>query len=316
MLSLKKSNLSAVVLLVVFTFCIALVPITFGQVETVKVLDYSYYIDFLGNLVLVGEVQNIGTTVLKNVDIAGRITSSDGSQAQWENRVLGLYLLPQQKAPFYLQFSRQSASYGSWFGITLLNVELVAYRASETTNYQYQNVKVTTHQGSANSDGEYWVNGELKNTGTQTASNITIVATYYNSTGTPVAFGGTNRISTLSPDETKTFKVGAFDLNQTEVSSDKKIYGYSLLVQVESPLNEGIAPTASSAPAGTSGPTDPDNESDMDTGNNLDSTNIVIIVAVIVIVVVVLLLFSKLKNTKLSSEKSKQSELKGKKHKR
>ncbi len=65
---MKKSNLSAVVLLVVFTFCIALVPITFGQVETVKVLDYSYYIDFLGNLVLVGEVQNIGTTVLKNVD--------------------------------------------------------------------------------------------------------------------------------------------------------------------------------------------------------------------------------------------------------
>ena len=97
---MKKGNLSAIALLVVFIFCIALVPITFGQVETVKVLDYSYYIDFLGNLILVGEVQNIGTTVLKDVDIAGRITSSDGSQAQWENRELGLYLLPQQKPQF------------------------------------------------------------------------------------------------------------------------------------------------------------------------------------------------------------------------
>lgn len=299
-----------------FTFSIALVPSTYGQVETVKVLNYSYYIDFLGNLVLVGEVQNIGTTVLKYVDIAGRITGSDGSQAQWENRVLGLYLLPQQKAPFYLQFSKQSASYGSWFGVDILNVELVAYRALEITNYQYQNVKVTTHQGSANSVGEYWVNGELKNIGTQTASNITIVATYYNSSGTTVAFGGTNRISTLSPNETKTFKVGAFDLNQTEVSSDKKIYGYSLLVQVESPLSEGTAPTASSAPAGTSGPTDSGSSSDSDTGNNLDVTNLVIIVAVIVIVVVVFLLFSKRKNTKLSSEKSKQSGFKDKKPKR
>ena len=313
---MKKGNLSAIVLLAVFAFCVALVPSTNGQVETVKVLNYSYYIDMLGNMVFVGEVQNIGTTVLNYVDIAGRITSSDGSQAQWENRVLGLYLLPQQKAPFYLQFSRQSSSYGSWFGVTILNVELVAYRAPETTKYQYQNVQVTTHQGSANSVGEYWVNGELKNAGAQTASNITIVATYYNSSGTTVAFGGTNRISTLSPNETKTFKVGAFDLNQTEVSSDKKIYGYSLLVQVESPLSEGTAPTVSSAPAGTSGPTDPSDASDTNTGNNLDTTNIVIIVAVIVIVVAVLLMFSKRKKTKLSSEKSKQSRLKDKKHKR
>ncbi len=312
---MKKGNLSAIALLVVFTFCIALVPITHGQVETVKVLNYSYYIDILGNLVLVGEVQNIGTTVLKYVDIAGRITSSDGSQAQWENRVLGLYLLPQQKAPFYLEFSRQSASYGSWFGVIILNVELVAYIAPETTKYQYQNVEVTTHQGSANSVGEYWVNGELKNTGTQTASNITIVATYYNSSGATVAFGYTNRISTLSPNEIKTFKVGAFDLNQTEVSSDKKIYGYSLLVQVESPLSEGIAPTASSAPVGTSGPIDSGNDMDTDTGNNLDATNIVIIVAVIVIVVVALILFSKRKKSKLSSETSIQR-VKDKKHKR
>ena len=194
---MKKSVLSVIVLLAVFTISITFVPSVKSQVESVEILDYSYYIDMFGNLIVVGEVQNVGTKVLNYVDIAGRITSSDGSQAQWENRVLGLYLLPQQKAPFYLQFSRQSASYGSWFGVNLLNVELIAYRAPETTKYQYQNVKVTTHQGSANSVGEYWVNGELKNTGTQTASNITIVATYYNSSGTPVAFGGTNRISTL-----------------------------------------------------------------------------------------------------------------------
>ena len=313
---MKKGVLSAIVLLAVFTFSIALIPSVQSQVETVKVLNYSYYIDMLGNLVLVGEVQNIGTKVLNYVDIAGRITGSDGSQAQWENRALGLYLLPGQKTPFYLQFSSQSSSYGSWFGVNIVNVELIAYKAPETTKYQYQNVIITTHQGSANSDGEYWVNGELKNIGTQTAGNITIVATYYNSSGIPIAFGGTNRISTLSPNETKTFKVGAFDLNQTEVSSDKKIYGYSLLVQVENPLSEGTAPTASSAPAGTSAPTDTYGASDTNAGNNLNATNIGIIVAVIVIVVAVLFLISKRKNKNVSSEKPKQSRLEDKKHKR
>jgi hypothetical protein len=300
---LKKSVLSVIVLLVVFTISITFVPSVKSQVESVEILDYSYYIDMFGNLIVVGEVQNIGTKVLSYVDIAGRITGSDGSQAQWENRVLGLYLLPQQKAPFYLQFSSQSTYFGSWFGIDIVNVELVAYKAPETTKYQYQNVIVTTHQGSANSVGEYWVNGELKNTGTQTAGNITIVATYYNSSGVPIAFGGTNRISTLSPNATKTFKVGAFDLNQTEVSLDKKISGYSLLVQAESPLSEGTVPTASSAPAGTSEPTNSASSS----GNDLNTTNIVIVVVVIAVAAVVLLLISKSRKKEASSKKPKQS---------
>ena len=300
--------MSAIVLLALFTFLIASVPSAHSQVDTVKVLNYSYYIDMLGNFVIVGEVQNIGTRVLNYTEVAGRVTGSDGTQAEWDNRVLGYYLLPGQKAPFYLQFSSQSTAYGSWYGMDIQNVELVPYKAPETTTYQYQDVIVKTHQGSSNSVGEYWVDGELENIGTQNAGGITIVATYYNSSGAPIALGYSSRISTLSPNEIRAFKVGAFDLNQTEVPSDKKIYGYSLLVQVETPLQEdGNAPTVSSAPVGTSVPDD-DLATPLDTSNNnLNTTNIVAIFVVIIVVVAVLLLISKRRNKAVASQKPKQS---------
>ncbi len=76
------------------------------------------------------------------------------------------------------------------------------------------------------------------------ATGISVVATFYNSEGTPIATGYTDPVANLVADSTTNFKVAAFDLNQTSVSPDKKIDGYNLLVQLKSPMLSGNAPVS------------------------------------------------------------------------
>jgi hypothetical protein len=49
--------------------------------------------------------------------------------------------------------------------------------------------------------------------------------------------------ASLSQSSVASFKVGAFDYNQTIVPSKQKIASYSLLVQVEKPLLSGTPPS-------------------------------------------------------------------------
>jgi len=38
-------------------------------------------------------------------------------------------------------------------------------------------------------EGEYWVSGSVQNTGTQTATKLRLIGTFYNASGTVVAAG-------------------------------------------------------------------------------------------------------------------------------
>jgi hypothetical protein len=70
--------------------------------------------------------------------------------------------------------------------------------------------------GSTTDDkGVFWVNGNIQNTGSQTASTITVFGTFYNSTGATVAVGYGSTVASLSSSGSASFKLGAFDLNQT-----------------------------------------------------------------------------------------------------
>ena len=120
--------------------------------------------------------------------------------------------------------------------------------ANATSSYQYPDLTITSSSASIGSTGDYngayLVNGVIKNTGSQTAQNITVVGTFYNATGSVVAVGYTNYLTpaTVAPSGTVSFQVGAFDLNQTQVSSGEKISSYSLLVQAQGPILQGTAP--------------------------------------------------------------------------
>jgi hypothetical protein len=299
---MKKTLTCLLILLVASALTLTIVPYASSQTSNVQILnDYTFYQDLNGNLVVIGEVQNVGSSVIGNVSLTGSI-STDLVTAQGNCFVWGDYLLPGQKAPFYMELFPQTAS-TSWTSVTKSDISLAVYAAPETSQYQYQGVQITSSQATPNATGEYWVTAQLQNNGTQTAQGVVVVATFFNSEGQACGSGYIKPISSIAPGETKTIRVPCWDLNQTIVASIQKITAYKLLVQVQSPLQTdsnfpvySIDPTpipaGTTAPTGTTGTTGVTN-GNQSTGND-QTTNIILVVAVtIALVAVVAILITK-----------------------
>jgi len=245
----------------------------------------------MGILDVVGEIQNVGSNTVNPVYLTGSVYSSDGTdQSDSYCQVWVSYLAPQQKAPFYMEFYPPSST-GIWQPQDVSKIALTVSIANATSGYQYPDLKITSSSASIGSTGDYngayLVNGIIQNTGSQTATNITVVATFYNSTGTVVAVGYTNYLTpaTLAPSGTPiSFQVAALDLNQTVVPSGEKISSYSLLVQAQGPILQGTAPIVTpyqgsgSSPSSSSSPTDV---------NSNNASNPAVIYAIVIVVVLI-----------------------------
>jgi hypothetical protein len=139
------------------------------------------------------------------------------------------------------------------------SLEVTVLDADTTDNYQYQGLTVTSQSTSigntADDNGVYWVSGTLKNTGSETAGNLRVFGTFYNSAGQVVAVGGYDGtevlVASLAPGASKDFKFGAYDINQTSVPTEYKIATYTLLVQADSPTPTGTPPTVTPYPSNT-----------------------------------------------------------------
>jgi hypothetical protein len=329
---LFQMSKTVTIFLVILTICSLSLTLVSGalsqdQKGNIKILDYSYYIDSLGLIVVVGEVQNQGTNTVTSVILTGSIVSRDGIYQSSSYTIIGIppaevtYLNSQQKAPFYMDFyPPQNSPDGSWNSIDIGSVNLQVAQANATASYQYPDLTITGKQssiGSTTTDkGVFWVNGDIQNTGSQTASNITVFGTFYNSTGATVAVGYGNTVASLSSSGSASFKLGAFDLNQTGIPASKKITDYSLLINVQSPIFQGTAPVVvptaspvpiinpsptstspSTNPSSTITPTTSQSSSDS-TGSQITPTWIYAVIIVIAIAAVVagLLMLSKRKS--------------------
>ena len=256
---MKKSIIYLVVALTLMSLSLNLVPNVSAQQENIKVLNYSYYIDYPDNLLIVyGEVQNIGSSTLMSVSIGGSVYSADGTdQAEAAGPAYTVYIVPQQKVPFEIDFNAPSNSPdGTWGSVSISKIEFTVIQANATSSYPYQDVKITSYSSSidttAAAKGTYWVSGNIQNTGSQTAQNIYIVATFYNSSGVTVSAGWSTEIDTLAPSATSSFKVGAFDLNMSEATSAQQISSYALTVVTGDPILQGTPPAASEYSTGGS----------------------------------------------------------------
>lgn len=285
---MKKTLTCLLILLVASSLTLAFTSNTSAQTQTsnVRILDdYSFYEDSIGNLVVIGEVQNVGSNVIANISLTGSI-ASDLVTAQGSCYVWGNYLLPGQKAPFYMEFYSQTSG-NSWSSVTKSDISLSVYGAPETSQYQYQNVQITSSQATPTATGEYWVTAQLQNNGTQTAQGVVVVATFFNSQGEAVGSGYINPISSLAAGATTSVKVPCWDLNQTIVDSNHKIAAYSLLVQVTSPMQtDGNIPVVSNnptpVPAGTTAVSNGNQ-----TSGGIDTTTIILVVIVTIALVAV-----------------------------
>ncbi len=295
---MRKTIMYLLLIIAVCSITLTLTPLVSSQKENIKILNYSYHIDSSGILVAVGEVQNTGSTALSQIIISGTATPTYGAEVVSGDLAWANNLLPGQKAPFLIEFKTNTTSSGAWLaGISEISVKVLM--ATTTTQYQYQGMTIAQHQASSAS-GSYTVSGQIKNTGTETASNVAVVATFFNAEGTPVAVGYSSPITTMAPDGIDSFELYALGLNQTNASPANKIESYKLLVQVESPLKSGALPSAPAEITGSiSGTTD--------STNNLNSTTIIVLVVVIVAVLVVVILLTRRKPLEIASNKKFKS---------
>ena len=277
---MKKTYLGFLVLLAVCSLSAMLVPSAHSQSANtnIKVLNYSYYLDSTGYLDVVGQIQNVGTATVESVILTGVASASDGSQSSSYTQAWVSDLTPQQEAPFYMSFPPPQST-NTWYSVTVSDISLTVAMANATSNYQYPDLAVTSSTGSVGGSGAgdfsgaYTVNGVIKNTGTQAATNLTVVGTFFNSTGAVVGAGYTNYLTptVLEPGATASFQVAAFDLNQSIVPANLKITSYSLLVQALGPILQGTAPaptayTGSGSGSGSQNPTMTSNPSSTASG--------------------------------------------------
>ena len=114
-----------------FSLGLSSVPKSFGQAETVKVLSYSWYVDFIGYFGAVGEFQNTGSETIDKVCLSGIAYAPDGTpQDQSYTRVWLTHLVPQQKAPFYMEFPE----YTSWMYLGIDRVDFKVIQGNATTS--------------------------------------------------------------------------------------------------------------------------------------------------------------------------------------
>ncbi|MDR0493350.1 MAG: FxLYD domain-containing protein [Nitrososphaerota archaeon] len=302
---MKKITVYLLFLLFVLFIGLFAVSSTNAQISNIKVLDnYSCYSDSVGFLVVVAEIQNIGSNTISSVMIGGTLTLSDGSQTETIANAWVTNLIPQQKAPVYLEFSPPDSL--GWGESTFSKVDFQIFNANPTSEYLYSDVVVVSDQGIVAKDGTFWVEGTIKNTGNKDAKDVRVVATFFNAQGQVTGVGYTSQLTPnpIEPSQTTSFKVGAFDVNQTAVLADQKIDHYTLMVQVTGTVLQGTAPaipqTPTPGPILTENPTSANNPNQPQTINPTN-TYIAIVVVVAIVIIVAIFLIKKIP-TKLSTK--------------
>lgn len=287
---------------------------TENQSENLKVLNYSWYFDSIGGFHVVGEVQNQGTSVLNPVVLGGTIYTPDGTAQIRSNpcRVYVNYMLPNQKAPFLMDFGVRDMS---WMSQGIDHVDFTTIQADSNSSYQYPDLSITSSTLSTDSTGVYWVSGKVQNMGNRTATNVRVIGTFFNATNDVVAAGYSVVLTPnlLNPSSSASFKVGAFDVNKTETSPDRQISSYTLMVQIEGPLLSGTPPASTSYSSSNSSSTDsPSSDgSSSDSSSNSagpDYFRYIAIVAIVIAAISGLLVYSRKKTSKVSAKEAPKSQ--------
>jgi hypothetical protein len=296
---MKKSALFVLVTISTIALCLALIPNVSSQPENVSVLSYSYYVYPYDNnyLIVVGEAQNTGSNVIDYIRVTGILYADDGTayMISYSNTLL-TQILPQQKTPFYIRFSQQDVINGPWGSQGIKNFKITVTHASPTATQQYQDLTITTHSESSDSNS-YYVTGTVKNTGSQPTNRTWVVATFYNSTGSVVAVGYS---AYLDPDSIPAGGTASFTIYPVDYEAvSASIASYSLAIQTELTAPSATStPTPSPTSSASATPT-PSQSSPSPTptgsgnGTTIPDTYIyaaVIAVAIVVIVAVALVL--------------------------
>ena len=233
-----------------------------------------------GDLIVVGELRNIGANIIGNVTVQGSALSANGQTlAVTSSQAFTYYMLPGQKAPFYLDFAAQSSSTQdlSWVP-SVTHVMISVTSVQDVSSRQYADVKVGYDINYTDDSGLYVVRGTVENTGNIVAQEPWVVTTFYDASGTVVGLNFTDFLtSSLSPNGGVLFFATPAD-NNTQLTS--QIVNYAFQVDSLTLTNStSTSPTPTST--GSTSPT-----------GQIPILPIVIVVVLVVVAVAALMLFN------------------------
>ena len=280
------------VVLALALFNVLSLPNVRAQTNEAQVLSYSWYIapsttttaEYINDLIAVGEVQNTGSTAIGAIWVTGQAYDSNGTVlASTEAQAMATNLVPNQKAPFYLDFTPEESvtQDQSWVpNVTSVTVSVATITNASDSSTQYTGLTIS-NLNMDNNGGNYTVSGIIQNTGDQSVEDIALASTFYNSNGTVIAVSFTDLGATLVPGQPTTFEVTPWD-NTATLSSE--IENYTILVQ-SIPVTPTATPEQTAQP--TTQPTSSPSGSPNPTQNPGIMTSIPTYALVIVVIAVV-----------------------------
>lgn len=287
----------------IVALCISSVPNVLGEPTDIKILSYSWYVSpststNAGDMVVIGEVQNTGSSILEYVTIEGVAYATDGQAQAYAYSVAYVdHILPQQKAPFYMDFSSQTSLSGnlSWIYLGIDRFDLSVISANAVTEQQYPDLAVVAKTSYVDTNGIYTVVGYIQNTGLNSTGKVWIVGTFYNASGAAILAGYSNYLTnSLSPNSTVQFSVSPLD-SIAQLTS--QITSYSLLIQNQEPTADSTPTpiaTQSSSPSPTVSASPSELPAQSQTSQSESSLSslvyVVVGLAIVVVAVVVVLL--------------------------
>jgi hypothetical protein len=273
-----------------------------ADTSEVSILSYSWYFStydsplslYSGDVIIVGEIQNVGSHIIDYAVVEGNAFNASGLLATRDVRVIANNILPGEKSPFYIDISPinldpplSDESPTNWLpSVDHISVSVLA--VSDTTQTRYADLTLSNQAGSLDSSsGLYTVSGNVINTGSQTANIIQVLATFYNSSGGVIAVNNyVSTVGSLGPGASTHFSVVPIDDDGT---LSGQITTYSLMVL--STVGSTPTPTATQQP--TSVPTSPSNSATPTSPSNptptpasIPLTDILLIVVILVAVAV------------------------------
>ncbi len=313
-----RRQLLAIILLCILSitgFAAFLTVPTKAATSDAQVLSSSWYIAPLGgntyydnDLVAVGEVKNVGTTNIQYMYVKAYAYDNDSNllAESPSTQIFGNNLEPAQKAPFYIDFadSQLTATGDNTYTANVTSVVVVPYYVRNSDDKMYLDLTVTSESSTT---GGYSVIGSVKNTGSQIASDVRVITTFYNSSGTVVSVNYTEVLSSsLSVGSSVSFAATPVDGYS---GASGAIASYAILLQTQANVPT-TTPTPTTQPTATPTPTTSTSTSATPTSsvteNNQDYT--LIIVGIVVVIVAALAAVLLLKRNRGSSAPSSMPE--------
>ena len=265
----------------------------------VRILSYSYYVapsntilaSEAGDLIIVGEIENVGSNVIANVTLKGIAFGSSAQEfATTTTQAFTYYMEPGQTAPFYLDLNAASSTTNdlSWVSsvtdVTVL-VDSVTdatniYNNSYTIKYPDLIIPAGMEQTYLPGNGTYYAFGTIVNNGTQAAQYPWVVTTFYNLAGKVIGINFTDYLTnSLAPGDAIRFFASPADDTPTLTN---EIANYTSIVDCLTLVSSTTLPTAPPNPIVTPSTTT--------TSTQLPTLPIVVAVVVIIAVVIAVLM--------------------------